>query len=89
MMNAGGFRVSPLEVEAVLAHLPGLTDVRGGRGAGQRRAPRVIACFYVSDGPLAEAGAGTPMPLSIWRATKQPRALVRVDASAARGRTTS
>lgn len=47
MMNAGGFRVSPLEVEKVLAEMDGVTaigvtDVNVGNGAS------IIAAFYTA-----------------------------------------
>lgn len=48
MMNPGGIRVSPREVETALAGLPGVTDlavteVEVGNGS------RVIACFYAGE----------------------------------------
>ena len=53
MMNAGGFRVSPLEVEAVLNTHPGIeqaavTDIEVKRDA------RVIMAFYTAPDPLPE-----------------------------------
>lgn len=49
LMNAGGFRVSPVEVEAALSGLPGIaelavTDVEVKPGV------RIIACGYVAEG---------------------------------------
>lgn len=51
MMNAGGFRVSPLEIEAVLSALPGIervavTEVAVASGAS------IIAAFYTGPVPL-------------------------------------
>jgi acyl-coenzyme A synthetase/AMP-(fatty) acid ligase len=53
MMNAGGFRVSPIEVEGVLVKMPGVdavavTDVEIKKDA------RVIAAFYTAPAPLDE-----------------------------------
>lgn len=54
IMNPGGFRVAPQEVEAAMASFPGLTDcvvteveVKSG--------VRVIACAYLSAQPLVDA----------------------------------
>lgn len=78
LMNAGGFRVSPQEVEAAIASCPGVaecavTEVELKPGV------RVIGCFYVSDNPVAEAGllAHAEAVLARW---KQPRLWCRVDA---------
>ncbi|WP_101066456.1 class I adenylate-forming enzyme family protein [Roseovarius salinarum] len=54
MMNAGGYRVSPVEVEAALAQHPGIdqvavTDVEVKRDA------RLIMAFYTGPAPLADA----------------------------------
>ena len=59
MMNAGGVRVSPVEVEAALATLPGLTEV----AATELRVKpdtTVIACFYTSPAPIPEATLARP-----------------------------
>ena len=53
MMNAGGFRVSPMEVEAVLNTHPDITqaivtDIEVKQDA------RVIMAFYTSDAPIKE-----------------------------------
>jgi acyl-CoA synthetase (AMP-forming)/AMP-acid ligase II len=50
MMNAGGFRVSPVEVEACLARLDGITAV-GAAEVSVKQDVRVIAAFYT--GPVA------------------------------------
>lgn len=47
MMNAGGFRVSPLDVESVLAHYPGLTDCAVTE-IRIKADTTVIAAFYVA-----------------------------------------
>ena len=51
MMNAGGFRVSPLEVEAALATLPGVTAV-GVTEVEIKPGVSVIAAFYTAPAPL-------------------------------------
>jgi acyl-coenzyme A synthetase/AMP-(fatty) acid ligase len=53
MMNAGGFRVSPIEVEAVLANMPGVGAVAVTDVAIKQDA-RVIAAFYTAPAPLDE-----------------------------------
>ena len=77
MMNAGGYRVSPLEVEAALLPHPqireiGVTDIEVKEDA------RIIAAFYVSDTEIS------PDDLNAYAAErlaryKQPRAWVRLD----------
>ncbi|MBP9182577.1 MAG: acyl--CoA ligase [Fuscovulum sp.] len=77
MMNPGGIRVSPREVEQALADLPGVTDLAVAEVAGDAGA-RFIACFY----------AGAPLPESTAQAFaadrlaryKQPRAWVHLPA---------
>jgi acyl-coenzyme A synthetase/AMP-(fatty) acid ligase len=54
MMNAGGYRVSPLEVEAVLATCPGVTQVAVTDIAVKEDA-RVIMAFYTGPAPLDPA----------------------------------
>lgn len=48
MMNAGGFRVSPLEVEAVMARHPGIGDCAAVE-VPVRAGVSVIACFYTGE----------------------------------------
>lgn len=76
MMNPGGFRVSPLEVEASLAALLpdcAVTEVEVSPGS------RIIACFYVAPELIPEATlqAHADMTLARW---KQPRHWQRIDA---------
>ena len=55
VMNAGGFRVSPAEVEAALLAHPGVAEAAAVERAG-RPGVTVIAAFYVPrDGPVPEA----------------------------------
>lgn len=70
LMNAGGFRVSPAEVEAALSGLPGIselavTDIRLKEGVN------LIACAYLSDHDhSADLTARAEETLARW---KQPR----------------
>lgn len=71
MMNAGGFRVSPLEVEAALLAHP---DVAEAAAVEHEVRPNVcvIAAHYVAVGPLDEAELSAHMEERIAR-YKQPR----------------
>lgn len=76
MMNPGGFRVSPLEVEAALAPLIpdcAVTEVEVSPGT------RIIACFYVATDAVDVAAlqAQAETTLARW---KQPRHWQRLDA---------
>jgi acyl-coenzyme A synthetase/AMP-(fatty) acid ligase len=76
MMNAGGFRVSPVEVEAALADTPGLTGV-GAAEVEVKTGTRIIVAFYTGPTPLDEAAlhAYARDRLAIY---KQPRAYLHV-----------
>jgi acyl-coenzyme A synthetase/AMP-(fatty) acid ligase len=54
MMNAGGFRVSPLEVEAALTPHPGITQV-AVTDIEVKEDARVIMAFYTGPDPLDPA----------------------------------
>ncbi|PTX55983.1 acyl-CoA synthetase (AMP-forming)/AMP-acid ligase II [Litoreibacter ponti] len=71
MMNAGGYRVSPLEVEAAFATVPGLQECAACVVEIKRDA-HVIALFYVSDAPLPETQLQTHAERLLAR-FKQPR----------------
>ncbi|GAA6187189.1 class I adenylate-forming enzyme family protein [Litorivita sp. NS0012-18] len=76
MMNAGGFRVSPLEVEAALLphpqiHEVGVIDIEVKQGAS------VIMAFYTSDEELDEEALGAFAATRLAR-YKQPRAYIRL-----------
>lgn len=73
MMNAGGYRVSPLEVEAAFAGLAevAVTEVEVKAGV------RVIGGFYVGDASEADLQARAEDRLARW---KQPRFWLRLDA---------
>lgn len=53
MMNAGGFRVSPLEVERALASHPAIQDIACTE-VTVREGVSVIAAFYTADSPQDE-----------------------------------
>lgn len=77
MMNAGGYRVSPIEVETVLNHHPDITE---SAAATVEIKPDtfVIAAFYVSDLDLAENTLSTYCQERLV-AYKCPRLFVRLD----------
>ena len=78
MMNAGGAMVSPLEVEAVMGDVPGLSEV-GVTEVTVRPGVSVVACFYVAAEPLAEEVLTAHAVTRLAR-YKQPRIYVRVPA---------
>jgi len=78
MMNAGGFRVSPLEVEAHLAGLTGITSV-GVTEVMVRQDVSVIAAFYTAPAPLDEAVLRRYAEATMAR-YKQPRLYVHLPA---------
>ena len=70
-MNAGGYRVSPVEVEAAMATCPGIleaavTEVEVKPGV------TVIACFYTAADPLEDAALSAHAAAHLAR-YKQPR----------------
>ena len=70
-MNAGGYRVSPVEVEAVMARFPGLaeaavTEIEVKPGV------TVIACFYTAAAPLDDDALTAHVEAHLAR-YKQPR----------------
>ena len=78
MMNAGGFRVSPLEVEACLATFPeitgvAVTEVPVASGA------TIIAAFYTSSSQIDETALTAHAEKGLAR-YKLPRAYVSVNA---------
>jgi len=72
MMNAGGYRVSPLEVEAVMATLSGITDCAAIE-VEVKPGTTIIACVYASPDPLLEDALTQHAARSLAR-YKQPRA---------------
>ena len=77
MMNAGGYRVSPLEVEATLARFPGIKSV-GVTDVEVKKDARVIAAFYTSEDDLDEAALTAYVEDTLAR-YKQPRLFRRLD----------
>ncbi len=77
LLTSGGFRVSPLEVEAALADFPGLEDIAVVDHVLDRTT-RVIAAFYVAKAPLDEASLASHAALRL-APYKRPRLYTRVD----------
>lgn len=78
MMNAGGYRVSPIEVEAALADFPGL-EALGVTDVQARQDARIIAAFYTSQSRLDEAALQRYAQTKLAR-YKQPRAYIHLPA---------
>lgn len=78
MMNAGGYRVSPLEVEAALAGLPGIAEL-AVTDVAIKEDVRIVVGFYTADMELDEAGLKAEAAARLAR-YKCPRSFVRVDA---------
>lgn len=76
MMNAGGYRVSPLEVEAAFAGLPGLEALAVTEVAAKADA-QIIVAFYTGPTPLDTHLLETRATATLAR-YKQPRAYVHV-----------
>ena len=77
MLNAGGFRVSPLEIENVLnahQHITGAACIELPVASGAK----VIAAFYTSTMPLEETALASYVEDKLAR-YKQPRIYQRVD----------
>jgi acyl-coenzyme A synthetase/AMP-(fatty) acid ligase len=78
MMNPGGFRVSPAEVEAAMALLPSLTDCAAVE-AEPTPGTRIIACLYTSDYLITDKALADHAHQTLAR-YKQPRLFIRLDA---------
>ncbi|MCT4556112.1 MAG: acyl--CoA ligase [Pelagimonas sp.] len=78
MMNAGGYRVSPIEVEAALATLPGIAEV-AVTDVAVKSDVRVIAAFYTGPEALDPEMLKTQAAARLAR-YKCPRAFVHVPA---------
>ncbi|MFK7751414.1 MAG: class I adenylate-forming enzyme family protein [Sedimentitalea sp.] len=76
MMNAGGYRVSPLEVEAALSAHPGIAQV-GVTDVGLKADTKIIVAFYTGPAPLDEADLRAYVSDKLAR-YKQPRAYVHL-----------
>ncbi|MDK3072867.1 class I adenylate-forming enzyme family protein [Sedimentitalea sp. JM2-8] len=78
MMNAGGYRVSPLEVETVLSGHPGITQA-GVTDIEIKEDTRIIAAFYTGPAALDDAVLRTYVQDKLAR-YKQPRAYIHLPA---------
>jgi len=78
MMNAGGFRVSPLEVEAALLQHPDITGI-AVTDVEVKTDTRVIAAFYTADHDLVEDELTAFAQTHLAR-YKQPRLFKRLPA---------
>ncbi len=76
MMNAGGYRVSPVEVESALSHYPGITQV-GAAAVEVKPDTFVIAAFYTGPQRLDDAALQAYVQANLAR-YKQPRAFVHL-----------
>ena len=76
MMNAGGYRVSPLEVETALGTHPGLKQI-GVTDVEIKSDARIIVAFYTGPGPVDEAALKAYAAERLAR-YKQPRAYVHL-----------
>lgn len=83
MMNAGGYRVSPVEVEEALAKHPGITQV-GAAQVEVKENTFVIAAFYTGPEPLDEGELRAYVEANLAR-YKQPRAFVHLETLPAGG----
>ncbi|MCX7559858.1 class I adenylate-forming enzyme family protein [Sulfitobacter sp. F26204] len=77
MMNAGGFRVSPLEVEETLLNAPGITGI-GVTEVEIKKGTSVIAAFYTAATALNEYELTEYAKETLAR-YKQPRLYIHVD----------
>lgn len=78
MMNAGGYRVSPLEVEAALSGLQGVTEL-AVTDISIKQDVRIIIGFYTAEQDLDEDQLKEQAAACLAR-YKCPRSFVRVDA---------
>jgi acyl-coenzyme A synthetase/AMP-(fatty) acid ligase len=78
MMNAGGFRVSPLEVESVLDAHPDVTAA-AVTSVRIKSDVSVIAAFYTAPAPLDEAALSAYVASKLAR-YKQPRLYIHLSA---------
>ncbi|OBY27376.1 class I adenylate-forming enzyme family protein [Leisingera sp. JC1] len=78
MMNAGGYRVSPIEVETALAAHPGITQT-GAAAVEVKEDTYIIAAFYTGPEELKTEDLQAFASQRLAR-YKQPRAYVHLDA---------
>lgn len=77
VMNAGGYRVSPLEVEAVLSQMPGIEQIAVTE-VEVKQDVRIIAAFYTAASPLHEPDL-IAFARSHLARYKQPKAWVHLE----------
>ncbi len=77
MLNAGGHRVSPLEVEAALTSHPQVSEA-GAAEVEVKPGVRVIAAFYTGPDPLPEDELAAHLAPKLAR-FKQPRLFIHCD----------
>ncbi|MFD1343275.1 class I adenylate-forming enzyme family protein [Litorisediminicola beolgyonensis] len=77
MMNAGGVRVSPIEVESALSRFPGITEI-GATDIEVKDGVRVIAAFYTGPEPLDPEALARFAEAHLAR-YKQPRLYIHLD----------
>lgn len=78
MMNAGGFRVSPIEVERIMSTFPGISDCAAAE-VSVKEGTTVIALFYTAAQDLDEAALMAFASQTLAR-YKCPRLFQRIDA---------
>lgn len=78
MLNAGGFRVSPLEVEAAVASHPQVQEA-AAVDYEVREDVKVIAVFYTSDHPIDQSDLTSHSSRQL-APHKCPRKFIRIDA---------
>ncbi|WP_371224194.1 class I adenylate-forming enzyme family protein [Roseovarius sp. 2305UL8-3] len=78
MMNAGGYRVSPIEVEAVMTTHPGITQC-AVTDIEVKADARLIMAFYTGPAPVPEADLQAHAKTRLAR-YKRPRGFFHVDA---------
>lgn len=76
-MNAGGHRVSPIEVEAAVSSAPGVIAV-GAAEVQIKPGVRIIVAFYTSAAPLDEPALQAYVDAQL-ATYKRPRAYIRID----------
>lgn len=78
LLNAGGFRVSPMEIEDALSQYPAISDVAVAEVAVKENTT-IIGCFYVSDQDVDHETVNRFAHQHL-APYKQPRFYQRVDA---------
>jgi acyl-coenzyme A synthetase/AMP-(fatty) acid ligase len=78
LMNPGGYRVSPIEVEAALARFAGVQEVAVTE-VEPTAGTRIIACAYLAASDLDHAAFAAYAAQNLAR-YKQPRTFLRLDA---------